>query len=786
MATVAIHDTFLESYARLPHAEQKRVKRLIDDLRTDRVGGSRHLERYLEAADDKVYSIRLSDAYRAIVVRPPGENVYLLAWVDHHDEAYRWARRRRFEVNPYTRTLQVWDVEETEVPGTGTEAEAHLRAQVNGEIGERAEAESKVAWLELLTDEMLLRLGIPADFLPRLRRIHSDSDLEQLLDVLPQEAGEALQFLAIGEPYESVLQWVLESTRVGAETVADETTEGEPSGAYIPVPAAEKLERGASPQSASNAEGGGAVTAHLLPVREADPAPGSFLDALTRQGSRRVVVVTSDEQLQAMLEQPLAKWRIFLHPSQRSLVEAHFRGPVRVLGGAGTGKTVVALHRARWLAQHLEGGRILVTTFNRNLAETLRQQLESMCTPEELERLEVCGIDQLAYRVFQLALRENGRSVSPPELFDPADRRAQSYWDAALREEGWDLSQRRLVIDEYIHVIQFHGIDTWDEYVATPRTGRGIRLSRPQRAAIWRVVERFRTLTQAEGLYTYTDILHIARQWLESHPGIVVFRAAVVDEAQDFHPEAFRLLRALVPPGDNDLFITGDAHQRIYGSRVVLSRCGIHIRGRRSRRLRINYRTTEQIRRDALGVLSGLAIDDLDNGVDDGRDVSLLSGPKPERVHFATFEQEAVYVADQIQSLLSSGIVGHEVAVLARTHDLSRRMCEELDRIGVPVELLETRDALAADGRVRCGTMHRSKGLEFRAVFVVGVSEGIMPPTSAVEEVAGEPDRLDQLWQLERSLLYVAATRARDRLFVSSHGTPSPLWPTDSTTRCDR
>ncbi|MBX5437676.1 MAG: AAA family ATPase, partial [Alicyclobacillaceae bacterium] len=642
MATVAIHDTFLESYARLPHTEQKRVKRLIDDLRTDRVGGSRRLERYLEAADDKVYSIRLSDAYRAIVVRPPGENVYLLAWVDHHDEAYRWARRRRFEVNPYTRTLQVWDVEETGVPGTGTEAVAHHRAQVDSEIGERAEAENKVAWLDALTDEMLLRLGIPADFLPRLRRIHSESDLEQLVAVLPQEAGEALQFLAIGEPYESVLQWVLESTGVGAGAGADEATYGEPTGGHIPVPAAaNELEGGgASPQSASNAKGGGVATANVLPVREANPAPGSFLDALTRHGSRRVAVVTSDEQLQAMLDQPLAKWRTFLHPSQRSLVEGHFHGPVRVLGGAGTGKTVVALHRARWLAQHLEGGRILVTTFNRNLAETLRQQLESMCTPDELERLEVCGIDQLAYRVFQLALRENGRSVSHPELFDPADRRALSYWDAALREEGWDLSQRRLVIDEYVQVIQFHGIDTWDEYVATPRTGRGVRLSRPQRASLWRVVEKFRTITQAEGLYTFTDILRIARQWLESHPGIVVFRAAVVDEAQDLHPEAFRLLRVLVPPGDNDLFITGDAHQRIYGSRVVLSRCGIHIRGRRSRRLRINYRTTEQIRRDALGVLSGLAIDDLDEGIDDGRDVSLLSGPKPDRVHFATVEQE--------------------------------------------------------------------------------------------------------------------------------------------------
>ncbi|MCL6446454.1 MAG: hypothetical protein K6T83_23910, partial [Alicyclobacillus sp.] len=240
---------------------------------------------------------------------------------------------------------------------------------------------------------------------------------------------------------------------------------------------------------------------------------------------------------------------------------------------------------------------------------------------------------------------------------------------------------------------------------------------------------------------------------------------------------AFRLLRALVPPGGNDLFITGDAHQRIYRSRVVLGRCGIEVRGRRSRRLRINYRTTEQIRRDALAVLSGVHIDDLDGGTDDGRDVSLLSGPVPDRVHFPDALAEAVFVCDQVRNLLSEGWAGHEVAVLARTQNVTEWICHQLIDAGIPAELLERHEAMTADGRVRCGTIHRSKGLEFRAVFLVGVSEGLVPPASAVEDAAADSAKREQLLQHERSLLYVAATRARDRLFVSSSGMPSFLWP---------
>src|SRR5690606_34729219 len=216
-------------------------------------------------------------------------------------------------------------------------------------------------------------------------------------------------------------------------------------------------------------------------------------------------------------------------------------------------------------------------------------------------------------------------------------------------------------------------VDTWEEYLDTPRTGRGQRISRAERKQIWDVVCDFRRRMQERGWYAFEDILRLARQWVKRNRGVVTYRSAVVDEAQGFHAEGFKLLRELVPEGDNDLFTVRDAHQRICSRHVVLGRCGINIRGQRSKRLRLNYRTTEQIRDQAIGVLHGLTFDDLDGGIDRANDRSLIYGEAPERVHFTTQREEQEYVIQTIRELLDEGVKSSEIAVLARSNWLAEK-----------------------------------------------------------------------------------------------------------------
>ncbi|MDI3257656.1 MAG: hypothetical protein QJR01_08025, partial [Kyrpidia sp.] len=303
MATVAIQDTFLQAYARLPRAEQSRVRRLIEDLRHFRVHGSRHLERIAEAEDDKVYSVRISDAYRAIVVWPPGENVLLLVWADHHDEAYRWAKRKHFEVNPRTGVLQMWSTEETE----------------SGDGDRRAAPENGLpsvagGLFASYTDEQLLNVGVPTALLPAVRRIATLDEFQRSKGNLPADAAEALQWLAAGEPYEAVLEYMDEWR---AEVLGDERDEG--------GPARLEVQSGSAQGHGVPDVPSGTGTATRLGTAEGDlreDAPGTVERAVTHPAaSRQWVVITSDAQLEEILAQPLERWRTFLHPYQRALVE---------------------------------------------------------------------------------------------------------------------------------------------------------------------------------------------------------------------------------------------------------------------------------------------------------------------------------------------------------------------------------------------------------------------------------------------------------------------------------
>lgn len=705
MTTVAISNEFLLAFSQVPKTKQKQVREFIEKFQENPSNPGANLEAIQSAKKAGLYSVRVNQDYRAVVFHPDGSPpLYLLLWVDTHDAAYEWARKRSVRVNPHTGALQVIPVVKATQEGPAVSAAPPPGRLFAG-----------------IRDKDLLRLGVPEDQIPLVRSFTRDEDLEEHSSDLPQEAYEALFLLAAGYSLAEVLR-DLEKP--------EETT----------------------------------------PVN-----PEDFTEALKHEDSqRRFVVVEDSSDLAKMLSAPLEQWRVFLHPKQRKLVEWRVNGPIRVLGGAGTGKTVVAMHRARFLAEKVfnsKNDRILVTTFTRNLAEDIQANLRQLCSSEALERIEVINIDRWAQHFLQR------QGITVKLLFD---KEADDLWGKALHllPQGLDLSPQ-FFRNEWTQVIQAQGIQTKEQYLHASRVGSSQRLSRPQREKIWPVFEEFRSLLNEQGAKEYVDVLRDARLLIENKGIKRPYRSVIVDEAQDMSPEAFRLIRALVPPQDgrgrpDDLFIVGDAHQRIYRHRVVLSQCGIDVRGR-SRKLRINYRTTAQIRRAAVTVLEGLPFDDLDGGQDDQKGyLSLLQGQAPEIRLFETFDQEAAFVIEHIQALEAAGADPNTVCLVGRTKEVLSRFEGRLKESGIQVRRIQANEPDDTRQRgLRTATMHRVKGLEFRHVLLVGADSQTVPLAWALKD-AGDVRSRKEVELRERALLYVAMTRARESLLITASGTLSP------------
>lgn len=556
-----------------------------------------------------------------------------------------------------------------------------------------------------LKDREIRRLGVPDEMLPAVRAVVSDKELEALEPQLPDEAFEALFLFAAGEPYDKI--------------VADQT----------------------APEAVD---------------------PADFVAALDRDATKRhFVVLTDDSDLEALLAAPLERWRVFLHPSQRKLVEREWAGPVKVTGGAGTGKTVVAMHRAARLARQfsaLPGRPVVFTTFTKTLSDDIRQHLELLCTPQELEKILVINLDQWASTV----LRRFG--YKPELLYDESVRR--SYWQAAMSAmpASADLSQH-FMRAEYERVVLPQGCETAEDYMRASRVGRGGQLGRATRKAIWPVFAEYRAQLHGANLREPEEAFRDARRLLADQATELGIRAMVVDEAQDISHTAFELIRAAVPHAANDLFIVGDAHQRIYRHKVVLSRVGIEVRGR-SRSLRVNYRTTDEIRRWACAQLEGCEIDDLDGNVDTLRGYrSLTHGDRPDVIESPSLQEDIRHIGVILEQLANDSIEPRQVCVAARTNDEADAVSEGLRKAGIATLRLErsTLDDSANPG-VRVATMHRIKGLEFGVVIVANYKGAEKYAEHyARNEDAGVSNETETA---ERSLLHVAATRAKRHLFI--------------------
>ena len=703
---VAISDQFLDAFSEVPRSKQKKVRRFMTKFRRDPTLPGINYEKIEGAKDPKLRSVRIDQSYRGIVMKPDEGNVYMLLWVDQHDDAYQWARNRVVQIHPDTGSLQVIPLEEGEMSTS------------NGETPDEEEGEDTDLFAEH-RDRELVRLGVPEELMPLVRGIETEEQLDKVQQHLPEEAYEALFLLAAGYTQREVDNELAYSN----EQEAVDT--------------------------------------------------GDYATALERPNSkRRFAVVDDEEELARMLDAPLEKWRVFLHPTQRRLVEKDVAGPIRVLGGAGTGKTVVAMHRAVWLAEHLfddPDDQLLFTTFTRNLAADIKENLRLIGSEEVLDRIEVTNLDRWLSRFlnrqdYDYTIDYGGQS--------------QDLWDRALTvgPENWGSTFLRT---EWEQVIQPNEIQSEAEYMRVSRVGRGTPLQRSQRAEVWPVFNEYQSLLDEHKLRERAGALRDARKILEEEGDVLPYRSVVVDEAQDMGTQAFKLIRQMIPGGDqeNDLFIVGDAHQRIYDRQVVLKHCGINIVGR-SHKLRINYRTTEENRQWAVGLLEGTEYDDLDGGVDDQQVYkSLMQGEEPRVETFGTFQAEVEAIVSFLQKEEEDNESLRDTCIIARTASLldnysGALRAADIDTYPIKKDRAEDR----SEPGVRLATMHRAKGLEFERVIVAGVSEGTVPLGRALSKAEDDATR-QQIRKRERSLLYVSATRAKREVIVTAHDTPSPWLP---------
>ncbi|GAA1461807.1 UvrD-helicase domain-containing protein [Nocardiopsis exhalans] len=717
---------------------------------------------------DKLHSARVNADYRALLFHV-GDGDYILVGVRKRQHVYDNLDRFRYEVNKVTGALEIFGIVESrdaaeEAPQEGlakpapaveaTEpAEPEVKPEPVPEPAPAAEAAEPPSshgapLFAAYSAEQLRRLGVAEGLVEEALAVRGESALLELVYGAPAHTEEVLLALADGRGFDEVLE----------DITAPVTAEG--------------------------------------PVDPAD-----FTAALARPSTR---VTTSDTGLREVLEDDFSAWKVFLHPTQEKLVRRTYRGPARVSGGPGTGKTIVALHRVKNLVENLPTGRnkaVLLTTYNTNLAADLRLRLRDLAGQTVLDRVDIVNIDSLSRRI----VNEGGQGGHGRRPI--SDSQVTREWRGMLTELGEQRWTAEFLEDEWNQVIVGQGIRTRSEYFRARRAGRGQRISRAQRAEIWQLVERFTMRLEEKGVWTYRQIAQAAARIegeraakiLENRDrearagGQFLHRAdesstrlrfryehVVVDEAQDLSSADWTLLRATVDQGENDIFLVGDTHQRIYDNRVSLGALGINIRGRSSR-LTLSYRTTREILGSALGLLGEEEWDDLDDGTDTLSGYrSVLRGPRPVFRGSRTWAAECDAIVAWAKDLRDNAPhdTAPSIAVAAPTKEEVDAVQYALNRGGVRAASLGREGPPAGfEEAVHVGTLHRFKGLEYQHVTIAAMCEGLVPRAGLERLRASDPTRYAQEVQKARSLMFVAATRARDSLTITWHGDPSPLLP---------
>jgi len=715
-------------------AVNAKILAFMSKLSEDDTSGGLRIEKMVNPADDRARTGRVDQGLRAVLYRldVPGEDrTYVYAGTWEHDVAIARARTHVLHRNPINGVTEFIDASAPSF-APGKEKGTTFQPQ-------RFTPKSYLATQNYLITDLTGELGFDESSAAEIFSMESDEELLEFADSFQNQwQKNAVLALAVGDAISKI------RSDLGfdqAEVIEEDVTEDE------------KLAK-------------------------------SLLHPASRM---QFAFIENDEELRRVIEGgDFGEWRVFLHPEQRMYAEKLYNGSFRLTGGAGTGKTVVLLHRTARLAAANHEARIILTTFTKALSSALERDLDRL-DPNVVrasivgdQGVLVRGVDQLAVAVrdaagaefWKAAKHVFGVEIEPRGTLDSSDKAWKDAIDYVGDELAEGLRSSSFFEGEYLHVILPHRISNQDQYFQVRRPGRGIALDRRKRAAVWKVVEFYRQTARLTGRLSYAEVSAIASSHLDQNPSARLADHVLVDEAQDLSPLHLQLLRALVEEGKNDVFIAEDAHQRIYGHHVGLSRYGIKITGR-SRRLTLNYRTTQQNLNYALGVLKGgfyLNSEEVQENNHGYR--SARTGPAPRALVASTKAEQFDNVADLINGWLANTDIRPEtIAILTRTNNQAADVRHQLADRNVTVT--ETHSGETTGKNPLVLTMHKSKGLEFSRVVLFDISDGAFPPAWVLKDVAEEEIPDTQL--RERSLLYVAASRARDELVVSWQGKPSIL-----------
>jgi len=678
-----IADSFTDSLSKLNAQEQKAVKGTAFDLQVNPAHPGLQFHRIDKSKDPNFWSIRVNRDIRVIVHKT--DNAMLLAYVDHHDEAYIWAERRRIETHPKTGAAQLVEIRkriEEQVVYRQTEA-----------VLQDKEATPLFGHVD---DDDLLCYGVPEAWLKDVKAATEDS-LFDLAEHLPQEAAEALLDLATGK----------------------------------------------TPIRPHASEGVGEVAVATDPFEHPD-------------AQRRFRLLADVAELEQALDYPWEKWTVFLHPSQRAFVDRDYTGPTRISGSAGTGKTVVALHRAAHLAKTEQDAQILLTTFSKPLAHALAIKLDRLIgnRPEIRARIQVATLSEVAYTLYKENFGQPSllsRGLITKLLDEVASLVPDHEFTPTFLKSEW-----RDVVDAW-------QLDSWEAYRDVPRLGRKTRLGAKQREKLWTIFGYLRQALAERKVISWASLYaRLADHIRET--GQSPFTYTIVDEAQDIGIAELSFLAALGEGRDDALFFTGDLGQRIFQQPFSWKAAGIDLRGR-SHTLKICYRTSEQIRNQADRLLPASIIDVDGHSEDRRHTVSIFAGPRPETHKFEDEVAEYDAVAIWLRTLQSDGFTLDEIGIFVRDLPELKRAKRAASTADLPFVQLDDK-VETKPGHIAIGTMHLAKGLEFRAVIVMACDDEVIPQQHRIDQISDSAD-LDEIYSTERHLLYVACTRARERLWVS-------------------
>ncbi|MDD4403749.1 MAG: 3'-5' exonuclease [Parabacteroides sp.] len=676
----------------LPKRVQTKVKEFQRKFRENSISAAIHLEPIAQFKDSSLRTARIGDDYRAILGVISADD-YSLLYVDHHDEAMRWASNKKFVWNEHTQSCQI-------IP-------LHVDQQIV-DIPKEAHQEIEKPFMCYGADK-LLKIGVPTELIPLVCKFEDMTDLEKSEALLPVDTFEYLFYILDGERDIDQIIIEIEEGKSISESISEQL--------------------------------------------------------LSNNNKRRFVEIKEDEDLDRLLDGDIKKWQIFLHPSQRKLVESEYKGSMKVSGGGGTGKTVAAIHRLKKLTAS-PVSKVLFTTFTKALTQNLEQILIGMDLPSG--RYDLNNIDAVIFEIAKTytILPENFKVVDYL-----SENKGVEMWtqivDDSLTEFDADF-----LYSEYLEVIVFNNIVNSDTYLKQSRIGRTKSLSRKQRMEIWTLAEKYK---EEKAKYNYVDrseLFNIVANYLNSmkiHP----YTHVIADEIQDFSNPELRFLRALVAEGPNDLFLVGDPFQRIYNNRRInFSLTGINIRGVRSKRLRVNYRTTEEIKKVAVSVVKGCSYDDFEGNSESITGyVSLMHGEYPAYLLFDNLQKELDAIVAFIEDCLLKGVSLSEIAVTAKDKDALKQVQSVLHNKNIHYRINRGKEWVGDLDGVRLCTFHSIKGLEFKVVILTNVNDRTMP-VNPESYLLARMDRLAQKNYLLtlRSLLYVAITRAQQKVLITGVG----------------